>query len=184
MTDEMLESIVATYIPEKPNSHDLDLEELGETVYRVFNIQADFSELSSNGATRAGAAEFLRDKIRQSYEDKEREIGSETLRQVERYVMLQTLDYLWKDHLLSMDHLREGIGLRGYAQKDPLYEYKKEGFEMFSTVMDRFQEEVCEKLFRVRPVNEPEMERLERRRRVEQQRMILNRGESEERKRP
>ncbi|HEX3034157.1 MAG TPA: SEC-C metal-binding domain-containing protein, partial [Thermodesulfobacteriota bacterium] len=183
MSDELLESIVATYVPEKNSSHDLDLKELGEAVYRVFNVQVDFDG-SSNGITRAGIFESLTEKIRGSYEDKENEIGSETLRQVEKYIMLQTLDYLWKDHLLSMDHLREGIGLRGYAQRDPLQEYKKEGYEIFSAMMDRFQEEVCQKLFRVRPVNEDEMERLERRRRVEQQRMILNRGESEEKRTP
>jgi preprotein translocase subunit SecA len=107
------------------------------------------------------------------------------MRQIERYIMLQTLDYLWKDHLLSMDHLREGIGLRGYGQKDPLLEYKKEGYEMFSAMMDRFREEVCEKLFRVKPVSEVDMERLERRRRVEQQRMVLSRGEGgDEKKSP
>ena len=96
--------------------------------------------------------------------------------------MLQTLDYLWKDHLLSMDHLREGIGLRGYAQKDPLQEYKKEGYEIFTAMMSRFSEEVCTKLMLVRPVSELDVERLERRRRIEQERMVVSRGESEEQK--
>ncbi|HXG31623.1 MAG TPA: preprotein translocase subunit SecA [Thermodesulfobacteriota bacterium] len=183
MVDELLDEIVSIYIPERQNSSDLDLKGLSEAVYRSFNIQINLDSLSLNGMKRADVKEFLREKVVNSYEEKEREIGSDTLRQIEKYVMLQTLDYLWKDHLLSMDHLREGIGLRGYAQKDPLYEYKKEGFEMFSQMMDRFNEDVCEKLFRVRPLSDVDMERLERRRRVEQRRMVLSRGE-EERKKP
>jgi preprotein translocase subunit SecA len=122
--------------------------------------------------------------VHEYYEAKEREITPETMRQIERYIMLQTLDYLWKDHLLNMDHLREGIGLRGYAQRDPLHEYKREGFDMFSSLMSRLSYDICEKLFRVQPVSETDMERLERRRRAEQQRMTLSRGEEEESKKP
>jgi len=90
--------------------------------------------------------------------------------------MLQSVDYLWKDHLLNMDHLREGVGLRGYAQRDPLHEYKREGFDMFSGMMVRCSEDICEKLFRVQPVSDTEIEQLERKRRQEQQRMTLSRG--------
>ena len=93
--------------------------------------------------------------------------------------MLQTLDYLWKDHLLSMDHLREGIGLRSYAQKDPLYEYKKEGFDMFSGIVERFNEEVCEKLFKVQPVSDMEMTRLEEKRKKDEEKMVIGRGEDQ-----
>jgi preprotein translocase subunit SecA len=181
MADELLEEIVATYVSEKSNSHDLDLKGLSEAIYRNFNLQINTGELPQKDGD---ILEFIKEKVHNFYEEKEREIGPDILRQIERFIMLQTLDYLWKDHLLSMDHLREGIGLRGYAQKDPLYEYKKEGFEMFSRMMGRFNEEVCEKLFRVRPVSEMDAERLERRRRIEQQRMVLSRGESEERKKP
>jgi len=118
--------------------------------------------------------------VHEYYEQKEQEISSDTMRQIERFVMLQTVDYLWKDHLLNMDHLREGIGLRGYAQKDPLHEYKREGYDMFGQLIYRLSNDVCEKLFRVQPVSETDMERLEKRRRAEQQRMVLSRGESEE----
>ena len=83
-----------------------------------------------------------------------------------------------------MDHLREGIGLRGYAQKDPLQEYKREGYQMFTELMGRFNEEVCTKLFLVKPVNDVDIERLERRRKIEQERMIIGRGDSEEKKKP
>ena len=184
MVDELLEEIVPIYVPEKTNSNELDLKGLGDAIFRDFNVHVNFDGASLDGTKCQDMVELLREKVRSSYEEKESQIGGETLRHVERYIMLQTLDYLWKDHLLNMDHLREGIGLRGYAQKDPLYEYKKEGYDMFSAMMNRFKEEVCEKLFRVKPVSEVDMERLERRRRLEQQRMVLSRGEGEERKAP
>jgi preprotein translocase subunit SecA len=184
MTDELLQEIASIYVSEKQNAHDLDLKGLGEAIYQSFNVQVDFDGLSLNGVKNAELIDRIKDRVIRSYEEKETEIGADTMRQIERYVMLQTLDYLWKDHLLSMDHLREGIGLRGYAQKDPLYEYKKEGYEMFSDMMNRFNQDVCEKLFRVRPVSDIDMERLERRRRLEQQRMVLSRGEEQERKKP
>ncbi len=184
MADELLEEIVLIYVPEKSNSQEPDLKGLSDAIYRSFNLQVNFDS-STNGLKSRDVVELLREKIHRSYDEKEAQIGSETMRQVERYIMLQTLDYLWKDHLLSMDHLREGIGLRGYGQKDPLLEYKKEGYDTFSAMMDRFREEVCEKLFRVKPVSEVDMERLERRRRVEQQRMVLSRGEGgDEKKSP
>ncbi len=183
MVDELSGEIVPIYVPEKMNSDGLDLKGLGDAIFRDFNLHVNFEELSLNGLKSQDIVDLVREKVRTAYEEKEGQLGKETLRHVERYIMLQTLDYLWKDHLLSMDHLREGIGLRGYAQKDPLYEYKKEGYEMFSGVMDRFREEACEKLFRVKPVSEVDMERLERRR-LEQQRMVLSRGEGEEKKAP
>ena len=184
MVDELLDEIVPIYVPEKTTSNELDLKGLSNAIFRDFNVHVNFDGVSFDGMGNQDIVELVREKVRSSYEEKESQIGSETLRHVERYIMLQTLDYLWKDHLLNMDHLREGIGLRGYAQKDPLYEYKKEGYDMFSAMMNRFKEEACEKLFRVKPVSEVDMERLERRRRLEQQRMVLSRGEGEERKAP
>jgi preprotein translocase subunit SecA len=184
MRDELLKEIVPIYVPEKMNSNELDLKGLVDAIFRDFNLHLNLEELSIDGMKSGDIVDLVKEKVLAVYEEKEVDIGSETLRHVERYLMLQTLDYLWKDHLLSMDHLREGIGLRGYAQKDPLYEYKKEGYDMFSEMMDRFKEEICQKLFRVKPVNEVDMERLERRRRLEQQRMVLSRGEGEEKKAP
>jgi len=179
MVDEIIADLVTAMLPEKAGSDELDLGDLKEAVQATFNLEIDFSELLDDGINREKASELLTNKVHEYYESKEKEIGSETMRQIERYIMLQTLDYLWKDHLLNMDHLREGIGLRGYAQKDPLHEYKREGFEMFSSLMARLSDDICEKLFRVQPVSEEDMERLERRRRAEQQRMTLSRGEEE-----
>ncbi len=184
MVDEILNESIPLYISEKQSANGADLKGLSEAVYRSFNVQVDLDGTLENGIKNTDVNGLVKEKVLASYENKENEIGPDTVRQIERFIMLQTLDYLWKDHLLSMDHLREGIGLRGYAQKDPLYEYKKEGFEMFSGMMGRYNEDACEKLFRVKPVNDVDMERLERRRRVEQQHMVLSRGESEDRKKP
>src|SRR6266436_5572107 len=81
------------------------------------------------------------------YQEKEDLIGADMMRQTERMVMLQVIDDQWKDHLLSMDHLKEGIGLRGYGQKDPLVEYKKESFELFQSMMERIEDESLRYLF-------------------------------------
>ncbi len=97
------------------------------------------------------------------YAEKESEIGDdEIVFDIQRFIMLQTLDGLWKDHLLAMDHLREGIGLRGYAQKNPLYEYKNEGFEMFSDLIATYEEEVCSKFFSVQLARNEDIPSLER----------------------
>src|SRR5204862_753027 len=88
-------------------------------------------------------------RVSQAYEDKEKRFGASMLRQLEKIIRLQTIDSFWKDHLLNMDHLKEGIGLRGYGQKNPLQEYQKEGFEMFEEMVHRVEEDVVQKLFTV-----------------------------------
>ena len=90
----------------------------------------------------------------QSYEEKEELVGREVLQRVERDIMLQIVDAQWKDHLYSLDHLKEGIGLRGYGQRDPLVEYKKESFELFQAMKDRVDEEIVRYLWWLRPVSE------------------------------
>ena len=107
--------------------------------------------------------ETLYEKIRARYDVKEQILGAQAMRYHERIVMLSVLDGLWKDHLLAMDHLKEGIGLRGYAQQDPLVAYKKESFDMFESMMLRFQEDTSRHLFRMQiigpdgqPIETPE----------------------------
>jgi preprotein translocase subunit SecA len=97
------------------------------------------------------------DVVAQAYEAKEENIEPDFMRHVEKVIMLQVLDGLWKDHLLGMDHMKEGIGLRGYAQKNPLTEYKKEGFDLFGAMMARIKEETTEYLFKVQIDQEAEM---------------------------
>ncbi len=180
MADDITVDIIEATLPEKINADMIDLGELKESLHAQFNIELDFEDLPLDTIKKEDVSQYIQDKVHEYYEQKEQDISSDTMRQIERYVMLQTVDYLWKDHLLNMDHLREGIGLRGYAQRNPLHEYKKEGYDMFGSLMNRLSNDVCEKLFRVQPVSESDMERLEKQRRAEQQRMVLSRGESEE----
>jgi preprotein translocase subunit SecA len=98
------------------------------------------------------------------------------LRHLEKLVLLQTLDTLWKDHLLSMDHLKEGIGLRGYAQQNPLQEYKKEGFELFEGIMQQFEADVVEKVFTVQIARQEDVERMQERRRPQPMQMVMSGG--------
>ena len=88
--------------------------------------------------------------------NKEEDIGTDTLRQIESILYLQTIDARWKEHLQSMDHLREGIHMRSYGQRDPKQEYKKEGYRMFATLMTRIRDEVLEKVFKARITGQPE----------------------------
>ncbi len=91
--------------------------------------------------------EEVREQLVKRYQEKEDMIGAELMRATESMIMLNVIDNQWKDHLLSMDHLKEGIGLRGYGQKDPLIEYKKESYTMFQDMMDRIEDETARYLF-------------------------------------
>jgi len=113
--------------------------------------------------------------------EREKAIGAEQCRELERIVMLQTVDHLWKDHLLSMDHLKEGIGLRGYAQQDPLLVYKKEGFGLFSDMISRIKEETLGILFRIE-IAQPES--LSEMQKPKEQTLIYSGGDGGDRKEP
>ena len=112
----------------------------------AFGVKVDPEDLSGLNARRDRRA-HLNDLLTKRYQEKEELIGPENMREAERIVMLNVIDNQWKDHLLSMDHLKEGIGLRGYGQKDPLIEYKKESFTMFQDMMDRIEDETIRYLF-------------------------------------
>jgi len=117
----------------------------------------------------------------QAYNKKETLIGSDEARHLEQLVMLQTVDNLWKDHLLSMDHLKEGIGLRGYAQQNPLLVYKKEGYDMFQDMIARVKEETMGILFRIQ-IAEPGAR--EEFRKPTEQNMVFSHGEEPSKKKP
>ena len=105
---------------------------------------------------RDALPEDLKSQVHDAYERKEKELGPELMRFLEKNFMLQVIDHHWKDHLLAMDHLRDGIGLRGYGQKDPLIEYKREGYDLFAGMMERIKSDTIERLFLVQAVREGE----------------------------
>jgi len=125
--------------------------------------------------------EVLLERARVLYEERERQMSSEIMRQLEEWVYLGSIDQHWKEHLLSMDHLKEGVGLRGYGQKDPLVEYKREGFELFKIMDDLVKTDVITKLYRVQISHESQVDRLQPK---EQEMSFHHGGESEVKKEP
>ena len=146
---EIIDGIIATFIdlrcPEKTHPGNFDLTGLQSDVLSAFGVKIVPDELA--GLTRNEIEEKLNALLVRRFQEKEDLIGPENMREAERIVMLNVIDNQWKDHLLSMDHLKEGIGLRGYGQKDPLIEYKKESFALFQDMMDRIEDETIRYLF-------------------------------------
>jgi preprotein translocase subunit SecA len=164
--EEIVRGIVGSFIDqyclEGSRPDQFDLVGMQTAFLNQFGIKIEIDEL--NGLGKAEVEQRVSDILRERYEEKERMIGPENLRQAERIIMLNVVDNQWKDHLLSMDHLKEGIGLRGYGQKDPLIEYKKESFTMFQDMMDRIEDETIKFLYFMRiesgnpPLPYPEIE--------------------------
>jgi preprotein translocase subunit SecA len=126
-----------------------DFKALGEKLMDHFGFNFSASGIKPEALSRHELGEEIFAKLTQQYEAKEKILSAETMRYHERMVMLSVIDGLWKDHLLSMDHLKEGINLRGYAQQDPLVAYKKESFDLFEAMMLKFQEDTVRFLFRM-----------------------------------
>ena len=142
----LLSNLMDQYVPEKAHPEQWKTEELFGSVKEQFGANLD-GQIDAGGLNRHDLGEALFEKLQQRFAVKEQILGTDQMRYHERIVMLSVLDGLWKDHLLSMDHLKEGIGLRGYAQQDPLVAYKKESFEIFEAMMLRFQEDTVRHLF-------------------------------------
>jgi preprotein translocase subunit SecA len=179
MIENNASAIAQVYADDHILPEDWDLKGLEEAVYKQFNFRLpSMDDDTLDGLNREGLAQLIADAAAAQYQKKERDIGTENLRQLERIVMLETVDGLWKDHLLSMDHLKEGIGLRGYGQQNPLIVYKKEGFDMFTEMINRIQEETVGILFRVQLAKPEEMEAMQR---AQEQEMVFSgTGETEE----
>jgi preprotein translocase subunit SecA len=156
MIREAAERIAETHVDERAPAAEWDFTAIDEAVYNQFAFHpTPPDEAALDGLTREGLAQILYEEAIVRYDEKEGRFGPEQFRQLERFVTLQTVDTQWKDHLLNMDHLKEGIGLRGYAQQNPLLIYKKEGFEAFQDMIERIGEETLRILFRVE-LAEPE----------------------------
>jgi preprotein translocase subunit SecA len=160
---EVVAALVGRYAPEDAHPEAWDVAALNEGLYRQFDFRLpadlDVTEIGSQEALVTEVTELAE----KAYRERESQLGPEMFHRLERWIMLglrwedgefRGIDQLWKDHLLSMDHLKEGIGLRGYGQRDPLTEYKKEAFDMFQEMVDHLKEIVLEQLFKVRMVRE------------------------------
>ncbi len=175
MTGELLDGLLTVYCGKDIYPEDWDIKGLKEALSRQFSVEVRDGEIDFTNTGSEGLKETLLENIRKVYNNKEAEFGEEMMRRIEKILLLQVVDTQWKDHLLAMDHLKEGIGLRGYGQKDPLIEYKREGFEMFNDMINRIKSDTVERLFKIQMVKE---EPVPLRRPVMPRAMRLNRGES------
>ncbi len=143
------------YCPEKAHVADWNIKGLKDAIFTRFGVDFIAEGVSAENLNRGELGDAIFGKLKERYEAKEKLIGPDAMRHHERMIMLSVIDQQWKDHLLSMDHLKEGIGLRGYGQHDPLVEYKKESFEMFEAMMQRFQEDTVRYLYLMQILERP-----------------------------
>ena len=149
----VVDSALNVYCPAEQYQEEWDLKGLSEMMQGQFGL--DITQGKNDGGEglrelgRDALVEDLKKHVHEAYERKEKELGSDLMRFLEKTFMLQVIDHHWKDHLLGMDHLRDGIGLRGYGQKDPLIEYKREGYDLFAGMMERIKSDSLERLFLV-----------------------------------
>jgi len=149
VAESLAEELVATYCSEEQAPEDWDLAALDDAVFQQFNQRLHLPEVARDAGTIGAIAEMAVERVKAAYAERERTFTPPIMRHLERLIWLQTLDTLWRDHLLSMDHLKEGIGLRGYGQKNPLQEYQKEGYELFQDLIHRMESDIVEKLMTV-----------------------------------
>ena len=162
MVWEMSKKIADTFSDEEILPEEWDIKGVRESVYNQFSFRFNIDRKTQEGLLQDQLAEIIFESAMKTYEKKESDFGAEQIREMERMVVLQVVDNLWKEHLLSMDHLKEGIGLRGYGQQDPLVVYKREGFDMFATMIERIKEEVVGFLFRIQITRAEEIARKEK----------------------
>ena len=175
MIEDQTGEIVDAYTDEKVHPEDWDLKGLQDALYQQFSTRWPLPPEAQNGLKRERLVEWVNEQAKAHYGKKEEDFGPGTLRYLEKVIMLQSIDYHWKDHLLAIDQLKEGIGLRGYAQKDPRIEYQKEAYQMFLEMLDRIKRDTIEKLFAVQIARDQDVKEMPVPRR--QQTFVLSRGE-------
>jgi preprotein translocase subunit SecA len=155
--DELTEGTADAYAARGAHPEDWDLGGLTEALHRQFDTRIPAAQLGEI-VSREELDATVREAVKARFAERERELGPDLLQALERHEMMIVLDTQWKDHLLSIDHLKEGIGLRGYGQRDPLTEYKKEAFDLFEDMFERMKAAVIERLFKVQIVRDAPME--------------------------
>ena len=176
MLREIVEDMVYDYLDEKVRPEEWDLQGLSDTVYNRFYIRRTFDSADRSGITREGTIESITSAVMTVLRDKEKRFGTDLMEYIMKVIMLQAIDSHWKDHLLGMDHLKEGIGLRGYGQKDPVREYQKEGYDMFMEMVYRIKEDSLQKLCIVEIQSDEEVRKIEEKQRQD---YVLSRGDSD-----
>ena len=184
LANDILLDMLENFVSKGKSPDTWDLEGLRVSIGNQFGLDMTQLGVDPQNVTYEQLEEALTERVRAIYEEKGKRLGAEYLRFQERMIMLQVLDMQWKDHLWSLDHLKEGIGLRGYAQKDPLIEYKKESFDMFESLRTRIEEETIRFLYLFEPISREEQdarekEREEARRKLQrEQNLVYSAGDS------
>jgi preprotein translocase subunit SecA len=150
LTEMILDYLLGRHLSEDKGADEWDFPAFALDLKDYFGLEG--ASVSFEEKTREQIREELLAVLTRHYEEKETILGAETMRLHEKFVMLQVVDQQWKDHLLALDHLKEGIGLRGYGQRDPLVEYKKESFELFTLMKERIEDQFVQYLFRLQPI--------------------------------
>jgi preprotein translocase subunit SecA len=167
LTIEILEDIMKYNLDENKDPDQWDFESFHKEILSQYGLNVhDIIKENHQNLPLIEIKDSIHNQLKKVYQEKEDLIGSEQMRELERMIMLQIIDSQWKDHLLNVDHLKEGIGLRGYAQKDPLIEYKKESFRLFEELQTRIDDEVIKFLFLFHPVEEQEIEEWKQRKKA------------------
>ncbi|MDQ3918678.1 MAG: SEC-C metal-binding domain-containing protein, partial [Acidobacteriota bacterium] len=164
VAEDLLADLVTQYLPADSAPDDWDVENFKIQLQTTYAFDADAEGIDLENWTQDEIRGAVWEKAKAFYEAKEAQVGAEALRTYERIIMLNIIDAQWKDHLLAIDHLKQGIGLVGYGQKDPLVEYKKESFDMFQAMLDRIDTATVRTLFNLQVVSEQQPEQLQQRR--------------------
>jgi preprotein translocase subunit SecA len=151
----ILAGLIDQFCPVKAHPDQWDIKGLKDAIFTRFGVDILAEGVKAETLNRQELGDTIFDTLKQRYDSKEKLIGPEAMRYHERMIMLSVLDSQWKDHLRDMDHLKEGIGLRGYGQHDPLVEYKRESFDMFEAMMQRFQEDTVRYLYLMQILERP-----------------------------
>jgi len=159
MIEEKVEALVAQCIDPEAHPEDWHLRELKTHISRLFGVQLrvgpeEMGQEAFEGLKADELADMIKEQVSSAYQEREKLFGKEELERLERYIILQIIDDKWVAHLQAMDHMKEGVGLRGYGQLDPLKEYQKEGFALFGELMNQIREETVSMLFRVQIVRQ------------------------------
>src|SRR6056297_4288851 len=163
MRHQVIDDLVHTHIPPKSYADQWDTDGLQTAVKDQIGVDAP---VVAWGDEEGVDADLIRERLEEASDDmmakKAEAFGPDTMRQIEKQVLLQTIDSKWREHLLTLEHLRSVVGFRGYAQRDPLNEYKNESFQLFETMLDSLRMDVTKKLSQIRPMSEEEQQSLMR----------------------
>lgn len=159
---DLLNFTIESACPKEKDPQDWDTQGIISKVFNYFNVNLLNEEEKLKEMGTEDLKSYIWERAKKHYDEKIEKFGEDLIKMQEKYIMLRILDYQWKDHLLALDHLKEGIGMRAYGQRDPLVEYKKESFLLFESMMDRIEEGILRNCFHVEPVPEEELQKVKR----------------------